>query len=203
MNEETKSELTKPGIGQQMEFTGRLFDYKEFRKYSDTFIETGNAAGDGLQRALDAGFTQILGIEASEYYYKMCRERFKNKVLLQLGKSVEVLPGMVYNSKTCVFYLDAHVSGDTSFGYEEWLKDGENGPTSQDNIIKAELNIILSNYNKHVICIDDVNGLADHHATEYMALCLKYNPEYKFQFYDEQLDSKGPRYKDKILVCLP
>ncbi|HEY5392149.1 MAG TPA: hypothetical protein VIJ57_08555 [Hanamia sp.] len=46
-------------MNMKIESTGRLLDYREFRKYSDTFIETGNAAGDGLQRALDGGFQYI------------------------------------------------------------------------------------------------------------------------------------------------
>jgi len=195
--------LTKTKI---IEFTGRLFDYKEFRKYSDTFIETGNAAGDGLQRALDAGYKTVWGIEAGKYWWQQCYNRFiglKNIILL-LGKSTEKLshlPDMVLKS-TSIFYLDAHVSGELSFGHEDWIKNGEESEAAQGKTIKAELNIILSNYNKHIICIDDVNGLADGHAEEYMDLILSYNQEYKFQFFDEQLDPKGPRYKDKILTAI-
>lgn len=195
-------------LTKQIEFTGRLLDYKEFLKYSGTFIETGNAAGDGLQRALDAGFKNIWGIEAQKEYWQMCYKKFlgKKNIILILGTSTEKLNHLPFSvlNNTSVFYLDAHVSGDTSFGYDEWLKDGENGPTSQDNIIKAELAIILANHKKHVIIIDDVNGLADGHAVEYMDIMLKANPEYRFQFYDENL-SKDPAfyYKDKILVAIP
>lgn len=198
-------EMTK-----HIEFTGRLLDYKDFRKYSDTLCETGNAAGDGIQRALDAGFDHVYGVEAQEMYYNMCVEKFvekpqKKDVLLFLGKSTDRLPAVLQLiDKTAVFFLDAHVSGDTSFGYQDWLKDGENGPTSQDNIIKAELAIILANHNKHVIIIDDVNGLFDGHAVEYCDILLQANPDYKFQFYDENL-SKDPAfyYRDKILVAIP
>jgi hypothetical protein len=198
----------------QIEFTGRLFDYKEFRQYSDTFCETGNAAGDGLQRALDAGFKYIMGVEAQEMYYDMCLGRFKNKgnILLFLGKSISELPYILEMRKnnSMIFYLDAHVSGPTSFGYEDWvknyedwIKNGEESEAAQDKIIKAELNIILSNYNRHIICIDDVNGLSDGHAVEYMDLCLKYNPDYKFRFYDECLSGdKNFYYKDKILTAI-
>jgi hypothetical protein len=197
--------MTETNPTKNMEFTGRLFDYKEFRKYSDTFIETGVAAGDGIKRALDAGFEMVTGIEASKMYYEMSRERFKNNgsVFMVFGKSENIIGMVTKNPKTMVIYLDAHVSGDTSFGYEEWKRDGENGPTSQDNIIKAELAIILANYNKHVICIDDVNGMDDGHAKEYMEICLKANQDYKFQFYDEQLDKNGPLYWNKILVVIP
>ena len=191
----------------QIEFTGRLFDYKEFRKYSDTFIETGCAAADGVKRAVDAGFLSVVSIEASEYYYKLASERFKYhlSVSIQFGRSIDILPKYITGTKEpFVFYLDAHVSGDTSFGYEDWIKNGEESEAAQDKTIKAELEIILSNYNKHIICIDDVNGLDDGHAVEYMDLCLKYNPDYKFRFYDENLSGDPAYYyKDKILVAIP
>ena len=192
----------------QIEFTGKLFDYKEFRKYSDTFCELGNAAGDGLQRAIIANFKYIIGIEAAEMYYDICLERFKNKdnVVLFLGKSVSQLPYIVEMRKDnpMIVYLDAHVSGPTSFGWDDWIKNGEESEAAQDKTIKAELNIILSHYNRHIICIDDVNGLTDGHAEEYMQICLNANPDYKFQFWDENL-SGDPAfyYKDKILVCIP
>lgn len=190
----------------QIEFTGKLFDYKEFRKYSDTFIETGNAAGDGLQRAIDGGFPTIIGIEASKMYFDICMKRFNNNpdVLQLLGKSTEYLEiaFIAKKSEKAVIYLDAHVSGPTSFGFDDWQKNGEESEAAQDKTIKAELNIILSNYNRHIICIDDVNGLTDGHAEEYIDLILSYNPDYKFAFYDEQLDPKGPRYKDKILTAI-
>lgn len=194
---------TKPT--KNMEFTGRLFDYKEMRKYSDTFIETGNAAGDGLQRALDAGFDLVIGIEAQKMYYEMCINKFSNvtKIHVYLGQSTERLAGVLQGRYPTVIYLDAHVSGDTSYGWEDWVRNGDESEAAQDKTIKAELKIILENYNKHIICIDDVNGLDDGHAIEYMDLILSYNQEYKFAFYDEQLDKNGPRYKDKILVAIP
>jgi hypothetical protein len=189
----------------QIEFTGRLFDYKEFRKHSDTFIETGCANGDGVQRALDAGFEAIESIEAATEWFVKSSRRFtgSSKVEICFGKSTDMLHRAINNffpTEPIVFYLDAHSSGNTSFGHKECIA-GE-PEFQQDNIIKQELNIILSNYNKHIICIDDVNGLTDGHAEEYMQICLNANPDYKFQFWDEQLDPKGPRYKDKILTAI-
>lgn len=190
----------------QIEFTGRLFDYKEFRKYSDVFIETGCANGDGVQRALDAGFDPIISIEAATEWFVKSTRRFDNtqKVSIVLGKSTDKLKSVIDSlfEDPFVFYLDAHSSGDTSFGHKECIA-GE-PEFQQDNIIKQELNIILSNYNRHIICIDDVNGLEDGHAVEYMDLCLKYNPEYTFRFYDENLSGDPAYYyKDKILVAIP
>jgi hypothetical protein len=194
----------------KIESTGRLLDYREFRKYSDTFIETGNAAGDGLQRAIDSGFKTIVGAEASKMYYDICINRFNTNpdVFIENGKSIDVLEQIIKcaanNNLPYVFYLDAHVSGDTSFGYEDWIKNGEESEAAQDRTIKAELNIILKNYNKHVIIIDDVNGLTDGHALEYAELISSFNPDYKFYFYDENL-SGDPAfyYHDKLLVAIP
>lgn len=196
-----ETHLNKNGI----DFTGELFNYKNFIGYSDTFCECGVAAGDGIQRALDAGFDKVIGIEAAKLWYDKSIERFKNntKVILYHGKSIDkLLPVLkvVEITRDIVIYLDAHSSGDSSFGYKECISG--NPEFQQENIIKQELNIILSNYNKHIICIDDVNGLADGHAEEYMDLILSYNPDYKFQFWDEMLDPKGPRYKDKILTAV-
>lgn len=193
----------------QIEFTGKLFDYKEFRKYSYNFVETGCANGDGVQRALNAGFETIVSIEASAEWFMKATERFANeqavdsqRVLIEYGKSTDKLQKVIdYFTTRIVFYLDAHSSGDTSFGHKECIA-GE-PEFQQDSIIKQELNIILSNYNKHIICIDDVNGLADGHAEEYMEQCLQANADYKFKFYDEQLDPKGTQYKEKILVAIP
>ena len=199
------NELKYPSLGQQLEFTGRLFNYKGFRKYSDIFIETGCAAGDGVQRALDAGFETIKSIEAATEWFIKSTRRFNSvsNVEIILGKSTDKLQAVIDDllfNVPFIFYLDAHSSGDTSFGHKECVSGDPE--FQQDNIIKQELNIILSNYKRHIICIDDVNGLEDGHAVEYMDLCLKYNPDYKFMFYDEQLDAKGPRYKDKILTAI-
>lgn len=191
----------------KIESTGKLLDYKEFRKYSDTFIETGCAAGDGVQRALDAGFKDVISIEAEIKYCKQSTTRFKDQrnVAILFGKSVDVLTELIKGKTGCnVFYLDAHVSGDTSAGYEDWIANGEESDYAQDKTIKAELNIILSSYKRHVIIIDDVNGLADGHALEYAGLISSFNPEYKFYFYDENL-SGDPAfyYHDKLLVAIP
>ena len=201
------NELKDPSLGQQLEFTGRLFDYKEFRKYSDVFIETGCAAGDGVQRALDAGFETIKSIEAATEWFVKSARRFtgSSKIEIYFGKSTDRLSEVItdfFPIEPMVFYLDAHSSGDTSFGHKECISGDPE--FQQDNIIKQELNIILSNYKRHIICIDDVNGLEDGHAVEYMNLCLKYNPEYTFRFYDENLSGDPDYYyKDKILVAIP
>lgn len=205
-----KNIIDTRGQTKHIEFTGQLLDYKEFMQYSDTLVESGNAAGDGIQRAIDAGFKNIYGIEASQQYYDLCLNKFvkqiqKSDVLLFHGKSVDRLPDILQLlEKPCVFYLDAHVSGETSFGYDDWIKNGEESEGAQDKTIKAELALILAHSQKHVIIIDDVNGLKDGHAYEYMEQILAVNPEYKFYFYDECLSGdKEFYYTDKLLIAIP
>lgn len=189
-------------------FTGKLLDYKDYLPYSDTFIETGTAAGDGVQRAITAGFTNIVSIEASQQWFEYCRTKFAatEGVQIQFGYSTDVL-GKILNWQIdedpfpAVIYLDAHPAGPSSAGHQEWL-DNPNGDANQHNIIQAELKIILNHRNDHVIIIDDVNGMADGCASVYMDMCLEVNPDYRFEFWDENL-SGNQLYKNKILVCLP
>ena len=190
--------------------TNQLLDYKDFVKYSDEFYETGAAAGDGIQRALDAGFDMVTSIEASKEYFEICRKRFSGKqlkVFLRHGKSVDILSLMLTKNNVripSVFYLDAHVSGETSAGYEDWIENGEESEYAQDKTIKLELAIILAHSNKHVIIIDDVNGIADGHAHEYAAIMQAANPDYKFYFYDECLSGDAQYfYHEKLLVAIP
>lgn len=188
----------------EVEFTGKLLDYKNYRKYSDMFVETGTAAGDGIQRALDAGFDLIDSCEAANKWFQISLDRFKgsNKVELYKGKSTDFLEDVVSYSDTQVIFLDAHSAGPESFGHQECITGIED--YQQENIIKTELNIILNKYNKHVIIIDDVNGLTDGHAEEYMEIMSKANLEYKFSFWDENLSGKTDYYyKDKLLVAIP
>ena len=193
-------------IPKQFEFTGKLLDYKDFLKYSDNFIETGCAAGDGVQRALDVGFKKIISCEAAESWFKQSSDRFLNdkNVLIVNALSKDFLGAFVSSALLQVIFLDAHPSGPLSAGHADWVKNGDDSEFSQDNIIKKELSIILDKFTQHVIIIDDVNGLADGHAKEYMEIILKANPDYKFEFYDENL-SCDPAfyYKDKILVAIP
>lgn len=180
--------------------TGKLLDYKDFRQYSDAFIETGTAAGDGVQRAMDAGFNPVLSCEAARCWFELSRDRFNGNrsAILFFGKSTDVLPAMMqYVGGVSIIFLDAHPAGPTSAGHAEWVEG--NTDWNQDSIIKAELKIVLASGLKHVIIIDDVNGLADGHSEQYAQMI---GEDYDFNFYDENL-SGDLLYKDKILVATP
>ncbi len=191
--------------------TGKLLSYDILRKYSRIFIETGAASGDGIQRALDAGF-EVYSIEASPEWFDHCVKRFlgNTNVNMLLGMSVDELPFCIdyLNKHPLVIMLDAHVSGESSAGYDDYLENGDESEFAQDKVIKAELDIILVRGKNHVIVIDDVCGLSDGHAMEYVEIIRSVNPDYKFYFYDENLSDQEPKedkyfYKDKLLVCIP
>jgi hypothetical protein len=187
-----------------------LLDYRFLRQHGNVLIETGSAAGDGIKRALDAKFDSVCSIEAHAGWYEKCLERFgKNtKVKLIYGKSTDKLKTAIeifnIGNPNFVFYLDAHASGEASASHKELMEFGPDSEYSQDNIIKAELDIILAKKPNSVIVIDDVNGLDDGHAVEYCEKMLAANPNFRFFFFDENLSGKIEYYYyDKLLVALP
>lgn len=178
------------------------FSFADFVTYSQTFIETGTSDGAGVQEALKAGFKRIRSVELSPQYYKKCKTRFagNKKVQLFYGNSTDILPLMLDGIKgTAVIWLDAHPSGPGSAGHSDLMEKGDFSEFNQHNILKKELKIILSR-GLHVILIDDQQGL-NSLTKQYMDICNSYNPNYRFQFYDQQID--GIFYKHKILVCVP
>lgn len=196
----------KKALKERITMTGKLMNYKELVPWGEQFLETGTAAGDGVQRALDAGFNTVYSCEAAEKWYTESLERFKgdNRVMIVNALSKDFLKMFVSSIKPQVIFLDAHPAGPLSAGHDDFVEKGDSSEFAQDNIIKTELGIILSKFNKHIIFIDDVNGLGDGHAEEYMEILLKANPGYTFYFVDENL-SGDPAfyYKDKILIALP
>ena len=181
--------------------TNKVLDYHDFVDFSPLFIETGSCAGDGIQRALNAGFLRVKSVESMMEYYLICVERFKGKLIqLYFGSSIEMLPEMISQlNYPAVFFLDAHPAGPGTAGHDEILAgDGNFG---QDHIITEELKVILAHRKDHLIIIDDLDFGSKEDAN-YMAMCLKVNPKYTFEYYDEKLPQTELR-KNKVLVCKP
>ena len=89
-----------------------------FRSYlSDVFIETGSHIGEGIIKALSAGFKEVRSIDAGEKQYRYCLQRFQGdpRVRLWKGDSAYCLKDMLTDIKSPVtFWLDGHYSaGDT------------------------------------------------------------------------------------------
>ncbi len=97
-----------------------------FRNYpADVWIETGTYMGDGISQALLSGYDKIISIELSDYYYNLCKEKFKGneKVDVINGKSFKQLE-LIFNDsefleKKIVFWLDAHYSACGTAGIED------------------------------------------------------------------------------------
>lgn len=177
--------------------------FEDFLQYSDTLIELGSCYGRSIQNALDAGYKRVKSVEAKEEYYLHCKKIFKDNpnVELFLGKSIDCLNQMLSDiDKPCVFWIDSHVSGEASAGYQDWLEKGLESDYHQHTAIQKELKIILPHRNDHILLIDDQNG---YHADGqvYMDLILSANPNYKFSYIDEQMGDTF--YKNKILVAIP
>ncbi len=183
--------------------TNKLFDIKDFRKHSPYFIETGLAAGDGLDRALKAGFTNCKSVEAWEPFYQAGLIKYANddRVKLFLGKSSELLPDMLEHSRA-VILLDSHPAGPNTAGHDDLMEKGAASEFNQDTIITNELKAILNHGNNHVVILDD----QDINSTDniaYRQMLLDANPDYRFYWFNEQLNENAIFYKNKLLVAIP
>lgn len=158
-----------------------------FNKYpNNIFIETGSYIGDGIQQALDAGFSKVISIELSEKYYKISKERFIDNpnVEVVLGDSYQVLPDVLKDiNEPITFWLDGHNSGDDT-GYGEFMV-----PLIQ------ELDAIKEHIIKtHTILIDDMRLWPDvdaeqdefigFHKDDIFNKLFELNPEYKLSYED-------------------
>ena len=129
-------------------FTKDLIELK--KPYQEIFIETGSGNGDGIEAALNAGFSKIYSIELNESLVDCCRERFKGKpVEIISGSSCEELPKILKSIEEPFFlWLDAHFS---------------EGPFIGENMIvysPQEMACIASlgvNFEKCSIAADDIN----------------------------------------------
>lgn len=120
-----------------------------FHKYPNpVFVETGSHTGDGIQLALDAGFSRVISIELSDKYYNYCRQRFANdsRVTIVQGDTAFILYDVIKEiDDRITFWLDGHHScGDTALG-AFWAP------------LMQELDAIKRHHrNDHTILIDDM-----------------------------------------------
>lgn len=178
-------------------FNPRTLDFSGFRKYSDTFIETGTCFGDGVQAALDAGFTHVRSVEALPRLFKQSQRRFERNpnVKIYEGKSVDRLKEMLEGIPVpSVFWLDAHPSGPETAGHDDLMQKVGDSEYHQDNILIREIAIILS-HGRHVLLIDDQQGWAT--AQKFKDLIEDFKLDYEINLIDDG------EYCEKILVCEP
>ena len=163
-----------------------------------TFVETGTYRGDGIQQALDYGFTQVYSCDINQELLGYSRDRFMTNSAVQIFDmdscdfldmliGDKVFPGGFFQNSRVTFWLDAHRSGP--------LPGGRHG----DCPLVTELNMIgKSMRNDHTIFIDNKSlfGSAEWGGVtmkETIDAIYRINPDYKII----ELDGV---YKDDI-VC--
>lgn len=196
-----------------IKYTEKLLNLSDFNYHSDTLIETGSSMGDGIQRALIAGFTIVRSVELDAFAYAHCVSRFVNfhptreasvKVHLYHGKSIDRLSEMLNASAgPCVVVLDAHPAGPHTAGHDDLMKKGKLSEFNQHNIIMNELKIILNHRKDHLIIIDDQQHGDPHDETHMYCNYISDYVDYDFFLYDEKLSKESPRSVGKLLVCVP
>jgi hypothetical protein len=90
-----------------------------FHNYSNNnyLIETGSYYGDGITKAIEAGFKNIISIEITPAYYDLCTEKFKDNLNVKviLGDTVKILPDLLKEiNEPVTYWLDAHYTDPTT-----------------------------------------------------------------------------------------
>lgn len=154
---------------------------ENFRKHiNGVFIETGSLIGDGVQQALEAGFSRVISIELSDKYFEETRKRFESNpsVTIVQGDSYKVLPDVIKDvDQKITFWLDGHHScGDTALG-DYWTP------------LMQELDAIKNHpIKEHTIMIDDMrcweepNPVHGFFKDDIYKKLEEINSDYKFEF---------------------
>lgn len=122
--------------------------FSPYRNGNKIFVETGTYLGDGVKKALHAGFKEVYSIELDTHLYKECLKKFVGfpHVHLFYGDSSFALRDIIANiNEPVTFWLDGHQCPP--------YKDGrKNCPLIE------ELEIIKEHPIKtHTIVIDDMH----------------------------------------------
>lgn len=162
----------------------------DFKKYlTDNFIESGTFKGDGIIRAIKAGFKNLYSVEIHEPNYNNSRNRINNFIKknkldisfpnIYLGDCVEVFPKIIaeIDSKS-TFWLDGHAG-------QKWY-----GEQVKNCPLLEELEIIKNHHIKnHIIMIDDLriiknNAWGEEGINEDILIqkIKSINPDYQFTY---------------------
>jgi hypothetical protein len=154
-----------------------------FARYPNAiFVESGSLVGDGIQAALNAGFSTVVSIELAPKYFEHCRARFVDRpeVILFNGDTEDVLPAILKQiTVPATFWLDGHYScGDTALG-RHWAP------------LMQELDVIGSHDIKtHTILIDDMRCWQEPNPThgfwkeDIFRKVREINSAYQFAYHD-------------------
>lgn len=162
--------------------------------YNNVFVETGTFGGYGVDKAMAAGFKQILSVDNDWNHINFTLQRYPRnhpRVKLFYGDVKDLLWTMIKDiNEPITFWLDAHRFPPVS--------NESNCPilTELDHINRHPIKT-------HTILIDDLNccGTAAFDMLtldDIKAKILTINPEYKFTFVDGGDDDEVP---NNVLVA--
>ena len=129
-------------------------DRVDLTKYlSDVFIETGTHRGDGVRRALEAGFSEVYSMEPNISMLSRMPQGLldDHRVMVGVGDSRKWLCDFIYMAEndSVTFWLDAHPDGELSF---------DDSPLADElRHIKTCRNLYIST----TILIDDMRLFSD------------------------------------------
>lgn len=170
-----------------------------FSDYRNTvFVETGTFRGDGVAKALQSGFSNVISFEVKKDLYDQCVRRFANddRVTIVHGSSASILLDHIKNITVPItFWLDGHYSCGIT-GYD----------TQNICPLLKELDQIKHHSIKtHTILIDDRRLMVDStndgmdgkfglSESEVVAKLKSINPDYRISYRDGYI-------KDDIIVA--
>lgn len=149
--------------------------YRTLQEYGvKTFVESGTSYGDAVD-ALLPYVDEVYTMEAWKQAFDYSSKRFSRNpnVNIFFGDSGKILPKILPDIDSAVFWLDAHYSGDGT------------AKLDKETPILAELNALArANNSKYCIVIDDARGFGvwqDYPTVEWLEFyCSKYFPNHKF-----------------------
>lgn len=176
-----------------------------FKKYNynNYFVETGSYKGEGIQKALDAKFKNIISVEITPLYFDLCVKKFKQdkNVKIIMGDSSKDLGNIISKIKAPItFWLDGHYTENTTLFSEEagWFP------------LMQELEAIKNHkIKKHTIIINDMRCFHEsylyfnkHNIAKQAIInkILEINPKYQISFIDGY-NERNELVKDMILVA--
>lgn len=132
--------------------------FRIYKSNIETLIETGTFQGDGIQKAIDAGYKKIYSCDINEEYVKNAREKYKDKNVKVLNHPSNIAIEKILEEvdERCMFWLDGH-----SMPFD--MQDKEKGfgsDTVKEGVpacpLKEEIKAISKHKIKnHTILIDD------------------------------------------------
>ena len=176
-----------------------------FKKYNynNYFVETGSYKGEGIQKALEAKFKNIISVEITPLYFDLCVKKFKqNKnVKIIMGDSSKDLGNIISKIKSSItFWLDGHYTENTTLFSEEagWFP------------LMQELEAIKNHkIKKHTIIVNDMRCFHEsylyfnkHNITKQAIInkILEINTKYQITYVDGY-NERNELVKDMILVA--